>query len=186
MKHYLSGLGLVLTLCVGTSVIAATAASTAPTSSSEVAPVSVKVDDAWVRATVPQQQATGAFMRLTAPSDMSLVGAASDAAAAVEIHEMAMQNEVMRMREVPKVALPAGQTVELKPGGYHIMLLDLKTQVKEGAQIPMALTFENSEGVRSTVSVQVPVRAITGVAPKHDHAGGHGATHAPAKAHGAH
>lgn len=161
MKRYLVGLSLV----VGVSVSAFAAAA------------EVVVDDAWVRATVPQQKATGAFMRLTADQDMTLLEAKSDAAAAVEIHEMAMKDDVMRMREVPKLALPAGKAVELKPGGYHIMLLDLKEQVKEGAQVPMSLVFEDANGARSTVALEIPVRSLAGAAPKHDHGSGHGGGH---------
>jgi len=96
----------------------------------------VSVQDAWVRATVPQQKATGAFMRLTAAQDMRLVAASSPVAGITEVHEMKMVDNVMKMRAVPALDLPAGQAVELKPGGYHIMLLDLKQPVAQGASVP--------------------------------------------------
>lgn len=137
----------------------------------------VTVQDPWVRATVPQQSGTGAFMRLTSPTDTSLVAADSPVAKHVEVHEMAMEGNVMKMRQVPSVALPAGKTVELKPGGYHIMLIDLHGQMKEDAQVPLTLTFENSDGVRSTLQIQAPVRPLAqghasqghGMQPAHGH-----------------
>ncbi len=93
------------------------------------------VRDPWVRATVPQQKATGAVMRITSPQDARLVAASSPIAGAVEFHQMAMEKDVMKMRAVRAIALPAGKTVELKAGGYHVMLLELKRQVKEGETV---------------------------------------------------
>src|SRR5512139_501860 len=86
----------------------------------------VEVKDPWARATAPGQKAGGVFMQLMSPGGGALVAAESLAANIVEIHEMAMEGNVMRMRAIPKLDLPAGQTVELKPGGYHVMLIDLK------------------------------------------------------------
>ncbi|VFR20064.1 Copper metallochaperone, bacterial analog of Cox17 protein [plant metagenome] len=136
----------------------------------------VQVDEAWVRATVPQQQATGAFMRLTAQTDSKLVSAASPAAKVVEIHEMAMQGDVMKMRQVDTVALPAGKAVELAPGGYHIMLLGLEAQAKEGDKVPLTLTFESADGKRESVEVDATVRPLAsgGASGGHGAAGGHG------------
>jgi periplasmic copper chaperone A len=133
----------------------------------------VKVDDPWVRATVPQQRATGAFMQLTAPTDARLVGAQSPAAAVVEIHEMTMDNDVMRMRAIESLDLPAGQTVELKPGGYHVMLIDLKAQAKEGDTIPVTLIVENKDGQRETIEIAAPVRPLNPAQMKHRHGHGH-------------
>ncbi len=96
------------------------------------------VQDAWVRATVPQQKATGAFMKITAARPMKLVGVKSPAAPVAEIHEMRLQDNVMKMRPVDKLDLPAGQAVELKPGGYHVMLMDLAKPVKAGDTVPPA------------------------------------------------
>ena len=124
----------------------------------------VSVEQAWVRATVPQQRATGAFMQLRAPASTTLVGASSPAAGIVEIHEMAMQDNVMRMRQVPAIALPAGKTVELKPGGFHVMLLDLKQQVKAGDSVALTLVFQDASGRRLTREVKADVRALNAVA----------------------
>lgn len=120
----------------------------------------VDVQDAWVRATVPHQKTTGAFMTLVATQDSKLVAATSPLAGVAEVHEMAMQDNVMRMRHVPEVALPAGQPVELKPGGYHVMLMDLKQQVKDGDVVPLTLTIERKDGKREQLQVQARVRPL--------------------------
>ncbi|MEC5397554.1 copper chaperone PCu(A)C [Uliginosibacterium sp. H1] len=132
----------------------------------------VAVKDAWIRATVPQQKATGAFMNLTASKDTKLVGASSPLAETTEVHEMRMDGDVMRMGKVDSIALPAGKTVELKSGGYHVMLMGLKAPAKEGDSVPMTLTFESADKRRENVEVKVPVRALTssGAAPAQ---GGH-------------
>lgn len=125
----------------------------------------VVVNDAWVRATVPAQKATGAFMRLRAAADSKLVAASSPAARIVEVHEMAMQGDVMRMRQIPYLPLPAGRAVDLTPGGYHIMLIDLTRQVKVGDSVPLALVIEGKDGRRQTVQLDVAVRGLTARAP---------------------
>ena len=132
----------------------------------------VSVQDAWVRATVPHQQATGAFMQLTAASDMRLLGASSPVAGVVEIHEMAMVKDVMKMRAVAGLDLPAGKTVELKPGGYHVMLMDLKGQVKDGDMVPLTLVLEGRDGKRQSLELQAPARPMNTAAPS---GMGHGA-----------
>ena len=134
----------------------------------------VTVDDAWVRATVPQQNGTGAFMRLTSQNDTTLVQAESPVAKHVEVHEMVMENNVMKMREVSGIPLPAGQTVELKPGGYHIMFIDLHGQVKEGDQVPLKLTFEEAGGQRSSIEIEAPARPLAAGAGGHHGGHGHG------------
>lgn len=130
----------------------------------------VAVKDAWVRATVPQQKATGAFMQLTASQDTRLVAVTTPLTPVAEVHEMAMQDNIMRMRQVSGIELPAGKTVELKPGGYHLMLMDLPAQVKPGETVPLTLVFENKAGSRQTLDLKVPVRALNAAAaPKEAH-----------------
>lgn len=131
------------------------------TSAMSAAFAQVVVADAWVRATVPQQQASGAFMKLTAPKGMRLVEARSPVAGVVEIHEMAMQGDVMRMRAVAGVDLPAGKPVELKPGGYHVMLMALKQTLNAGDTVPLTLVFEAADKSRETVELKAPVRPLT-------------------------
>ncbi|WP_406625023.1 copper chaperone PCu(A)C [Acidovorax sp. SDU_ACID1] len=132
----------------------------------------VTVKDAWVRATVPQQKATGAFMQLQSAKGSRLVSASSPLAPNVEVHEMAMQDNVMRMRQVPAIELPAGKTVDLKPGGYHIMFMNLTQPVKEGDTVPLTLVFEGKDGQRETVEVKAPVRPLNSNAAPAMH-GGH-------------
>ena len=117
----------------------------------------VAVKDAWVRTTVPGQKGTGAFMSLTAKSDLRLVGASSAVAGIAEVHEMSMNGDVMQMRAVAGVDLPAGKTVALRAGGFHVMLLDLKTALPKNATVPLTLLFKDAKGVESKVEVTVPV-----------------------------
>ena len=117
----------------------------------------VSVKDAWVRATVAQQKATGAFMMLESKQEAKLVSAQSPLAGVTEGHEMAMDNGVMKMRPIPFLALPAGKAVELKPGGYHVMLLDLKAPLAKGASVPLTLVFQDAKGVESKLDLTVPV-----------------------------
>ena len=146
------------------------ASSVALMSATAFAQVAVK--DAWVRATVTQQKATGAFMQLQAAQDAKLVGAQSPVAGVVEVHEMAMDNGVMKMRAVPALALPAGKAVDLKPGGYHVMLMDLKGQVKEGDTVPVTLVFEGKDGKRQNIEVKAPARSMAQPAMQHGHGKG--------------
>ena len=132
----------------------------------------VTVKDPWVRATVSAQKATGAFMQITSVQDVRLIEASSPAAGVVEVHEMVMEKDVMKMRAVKGLDLPAGKTVELKPGGYHVMLMDLKEQMKEGTTVPVTLVIEGKDKKRSTVEVKAPVRPLTTPAkaePEHKH-----------------
>jgi len=129
----------------------------------------VTVKDAWVRATVAQQKATGAFMQLQSAQEAKLVAAQSPVAGVVELHEMAMDGGVMKMRAVSSLALPAGKAVELKPGGYHVMLMDLKGQVKDGDTVPVTLVVEGKDGKRQNIEVKAPARTMAQPAMKHGH-----------------
>lgn len=123
----------------------------------------VTVTNPWVRATVPQQKATGAFLQIKSAKDARLVEARSPAANVVELHEMTMVDNVMKMRATTGVALPAGQLVELKPGGYHVMLVDLKQPIKEGDRVPLTLVIEDKDHKRETIEVNAVARPLTAV-----------------------
>lgn len=124
----------------------------------------VTVKDPWVRATVAQQKATGAFMQITSAQDARLVEVQSPIAGVVEIHEMSMDKDVMRMRAMTNgLELPAGKTVELKSGGYHVMLMSLKQQMKEGESVPLTLIIEGKDKKRSAIEVTAPVKPLTGM-----------------------
>jgi copper(I)-binding protein len=125
----------------------------------------VSVTDAWVRGTVPGQMTTGAFMQLRSPVDTALVAVTSPAAKIVEVHEMKMDGGMMKMRAVDKVAIPAGKPVELKPGGYHVMLVDLVAPLKDGDTVPLRLTFQDKTGAKQTVDVKAVVKPLTTAAP---------------------
>ena len=120
----------------------------------------VAVHDPWVRATVSQQKTTGAFMRLSSPKDTRLVSASSPVAGVTELHEMAMEKDVMKMRAVPAIEIPAGKGAELKPGGFHIMMMELKRPIKEGETIPITLVTEDKSGKRETVEVKAAARPL--------------------------
>jgi copper(I)-binding protein len=125
----------------------------------------VAIDGAWVRGTVAGQKVTGAFMQLTSPTDTTLVAVASPIEKIVEIHEMKMDGGMMKMSAIDKLPLPAGKPVELKPGGYHVMLFDLQQPVKQGDVVPLTLTFQDKAGKKSTVEVKAAVRALASGAP---------------------
>jgi len=136
----------------------------------------VTVKDPWVRATVPAMKATGAFMQITSAQDARLVEARSPVAGLVEVHEMSMDKGVMIMRAIAGLDLPAGKSVELKPGGYHVMLMDLKQQMKEGGTVPMTLVIEGKDTKRTTVEVKALVKPLaTAAMMNKDHA--HGMKH---------
>ncbi len=153
--------GLVVPLALATGLVAAQTAA-------------VKVEGAWVRATVQGQKGTGAFMNLTAKEGTRLVGVSSPAAGVAEVHEMKMENDIMKMRAVPSLDLPAGQTVQLKSGGYHIMLMDLKAPLANSSTVPLTLRFKDAKGVESKLDLVLPVGlaapgTVAGKAAEHKH-----------------
>jgi len=117
------------------------------------------VKDPWVRGTVAQQKASGAFMQITSTKGGKLLSVSTPVAGVAEVHEMAMEGTTMRMRAVPALDLPAGQAVELKPGGYHVMLMDLKKPLAVGETVPLELSFVDRAGRQAVARVDVPVRA---------------------------
>ena len=128
---------------------------------------SVEVKEPWARVAVPGQQATGAFMKITAKDGARLVAASSPVAGVTEIHEMKMDGNVMKMRAVEGgLELPAGKTVELKPGGFHVMLMDLKGPLAKDSTVPLTLVFKDAKGAESKVELKVPV-ATAPVMHKH-------------------
>jgi copper(I)-binding protein len=122
---------------------------------------SVDIKDAWARTSVPGQKATGAFMKITAKEGAKLVGASSPVAGVAEVHEMKMEGDVMKMRAVAGgLDLPAGKMVELRPGGFHVMLMDLKAPLAKDTSVALTLLFKDAKGVESKVELQVPVATM--------------------------
>lgn len=113
----------------------------------------------WARATVQGQRTSGAFMTLESREPLTLVGASSPVAGRAEVHEMKMEGDVMRMRELDAVPLAAGKPLQLKPGGYHLMLMDLKAPLAPNTSIPLTLTFRTAAGEQRQLALQVPVSA---------------------------
>ncbi|MFA7281300.1 MAG: copper chaperone PCu(A)C [Sterolibacterium sp.] len=128
---------------------------------STLAVAGVTVKEPWARGTVVGQTASGAFMELTASENAALLEASSPVAGVVEVHEMSLDNGVMKMRAVPRLDLPAGKPVTLKPGGYHIMLMDLKKQLKKGESVPLTLKIEGKDKKVSSIEVKAEVRELT-------------------------
>ncbi|CDG83641.1 copper chaperone PCu(A)C [Janthinobacterium agaricidamnosum] len=143
------------------------AVTLATLSLSALAAPQVTVGEAWVRGTVAAQKATGAFMQLTSLRNARLVEARSPVAGVVEIHQMEMSGDTMVMRQVAGLDLPAGKMVELKPGGFHIMLLELKGQVKAGDKVPLTLVVEGSDKKRETIEVNAIARPLSSAGAMH-------------------
>jgi len=126
--------------------------------SSHTAAQTIAITNPWVRATVQGQKATGAFMTVTSKENAKLVAVSSPVAGIVEIHEMKMDKDVMKMAALPNgLDLPAGKPVDLKPGSYHIMLMDLKLPLNKDVSVPLTLTIQDVAGKKSQQTVQVPV-----------------------------
>lgn len=134
---------------------------------------SVTVKDAWIRGTVPGQTASGAFMELTAKANVRLVSVTTPLTKSAEVHNMTMENGVMKMFPVDGIDVPAGKTVRLASGGYHVMLTSLQKPLKPGDKVPMKLTFELADKMankkRETVDLMVEVRDIKGQSAAHQH-----------------
>jgi hypothetical protein len=129
----------------------------------------VSVTDVWARATMPGQKVSGAYMQIRSDADARLVGASSPAVPRVEVHEMKMDGDVMRMREVEAIELPKGKTVSLAPGGFHIMLMNLPRPIAAGDVIPLTLVIE-AGGKRQTVEVRAEARSPMGGGAMQHHA----------------
>jgi copper(I)-binding protein len=128
----------------------------------------VEIKNAWVRATVQGQKATGAFMSLSSADGARLKSVSSPVAGVAEVHEMRVEDNVMKMKALPNgLELPAGKTVELKPGSYHVMLMDLKSALPKDSSIPLTLVFVDNKGMESKTELTLPVVAMAPMAPMH-------------------
>lgn len=120
----------------------------------------ISVREPWVRGTTPAQKTTGAFMEITSSEGAALVSASSPAAGLVEIHSMKIEEGIMKMRPLPRLELPAGKPVQLRSGGPHIMLMNLKQQIKPGDVVPITLKIESKGGKQTTIEIQAEVRDL--------------------------
>ena len=128
---------------------------------------SAKVYDAWVRDTVPGAMVSAAYMRIKSDAPVKLVKAESPVAGVTEIHKMEMKDGIMKMQAVDAIEVVPGKVVDLKPGGYHIMLMMLKDQIKAGAKVPLTLTFEDAGKKQTVIKVEAKVQARDAQEPKH-------------------
>ena len=136
--------------------------------SDEVKLGNLKLEDAYARATVPAQKVGGAFLSIENKGAADkLIGASSAVAKEVQLHTMSMEGNVMRMREVKVIEIPANGAIKLQPGGFHLMLIDLKGQLKAGDQIPVKLKFEKAGEVEVKFHVK-DMRPAHGE-PGHNH-----------------
>lgn len=130
----------------------------------------VQVREPWAKATVPGQKVGGVYMKIVARENLRLTGVKSAAAESAEVHQMKMENGMMRMRAVPFMELPAGKIVKLEPGGYHIMLFDLRQSLVAGQKLKLELTVEDASKRQHRVAVEALVRdRDAGPAGGHDH-----------------
>ena len=128
---------------------------------------SIKIENAYTRSTVPGQQVAGGFMKIENKGGVDqLISASSPVAGEVQLHEMAMEGNVMKMRQVKDIAVPAGATVELKPGGLHLMFMNIKAPLAAGETVPVKLKFAKA----GEVEVKMPVNAMGN--PGGGHGGG--------------
>lgn len=147
------------------SAIAAIAAIAAMTLLMGSAQAHVSVTAPWVRATVPAQKSTGAYLHLQSATPARLVGVSSPVASATDMHKMEMEGDIMKMRKVDSIELPAGKGVNLASSTYHIMLVGLKRQLKEGDAISLTLVVQGKDKKRETITVKVPVKPIGFISP---------------------
>lgn len=127
----------------------------------------VKVFDAWARTTVPGASVSAAYMHIKSARPMKLVKAESPVAGMTEIHQMSMKDGVMNMSAVDAVDIPAGKLVDLRPGGLHVMLMQLKQPIKKGDEIPLKLTFEDA--AKKTIVLDVKAKAQEKDSGSHKH-----------------
>jgi copper(I)-binding protein len=125
----------------------------------------VKVEGAWARPTVAGQQGGGGFLTLTSPVADRLLGGSTPVAERFELHSMTMQGDVMQMRQVPAIELPAGRAVKLEPGGLHLMFIGLKQPLAAGSKLPVTLRFEKA----GELTVEFDVAARAAPAGGHSH-----------------
>lgn len=137
------------------TLLAFAAALSVAAAHAQTAPVTV--EGAWARASVQGQSGTGAFMTLTAREPLALVGVSTPVAGLAELHEMRMEGDVMRMRPVESIAIAPGQPLQLKPGGYHLMLQQLKAPLQPDTRVPVTLTFRTARGEARKLELSVPV-----------------------------
>ena len=129
----------------------------------------VEITDIWSRATAPGQKVAGVYFDIESKRGAKLVGAQTSLTDRAELHIMSMDDGVMRMRQVESVDLPPGETVKFKPGGYHVMLLDLKRPLEPGTKVVLTLLVEDEKQEITRYLITAEVRNLDGSKPEHQH-----------------
>ncbi len=122
--------------------------------------IGVAITDNWVRANAPGQQVGAAYMTLLSTQDSTMIKAEADVAGSVEIHNMSMENGVMKMRMLEELPLKAGKAEKLAPGGFHLMLFDLKKPLTAGENVNFTLSFKDAAGNITKQQVMLPIKAV--------------------------
>lgn len=184
LSNFKTPLALLLAAGLALPALAETPAPAGGAAPAEAArTAAISASGAFTRATLPGAPVAGGFVTLanSGSTDDRLVAAETDIAGRTEIHEMAMQDGVMRMRPLPDgLPLPAGETIELRPGGYHLMFLDLRQPLVEGESIAVTLHFETAPPMIIDLAVQAPGAKSAGAghgAMGHGEMTGGGMTH---------
>lgn len=128
----------------------------------------ISISNAWVKPTVPGQPVAGGYMTLVSDKDIDILEVSSPVAGKAEIHSMSMENNIMRMKKLERLQLKAGKPVELKPGGFHIMLMELKHQIKEGETVPISFVSQDGTSKKSTVTVKAMATSPKATGSSHD------------------
>ena len=120
----------------------------------------ITISDAWVRATNPGQEVGAAYMTLLSREDLTLVSVESSVTNSVEIHNMTMENGVMKMRMLENLTLKTGEPFKLAPGGFHLMLFDLKIPLSVGEQVQFTLHFKSNTKTKKSVEYQQTINVV--------------------------
>jgi copper(I)-binding protein len=144
----------------------------------------IKIEGAFARASAGPVRNGAAYLTITNTGGAAdrLIGAEADVSTRVELHTHRKEGEVMRMRKVEAIDVPAGGTATLQPGGNHVMFMGLKEPLKEGESFPLTLMFETA----GSIEVMVTVGPAGAMRPESGHGGGHGGGHGHQGGHGMH
>jgi copper(I)-binding protein len=153
-------LHLILMLTFATCTISASAEDSSPDQKTLTNKNEVSIKDSWVRPTRAGQDVGSAYMTFTSQQDTTLVHVDSDVTNSIEIHSMTMKDGIMKMRMLDTLALIAGKPYKLEPGGFHLMLFDLKKQLTEGDEVNFELTFKNKNNIEFKQRIKATVKTV--------------------------
>lgn len=136
---------------LASAILAIVFSATAYAQHAEPGQAMPSVSNVWVKTTVPGGSVSAAYMHIKSATPLKLVKAASSVAGIVEIHDMKMNGGVMEMKALDALDVPVGKTIELKPGGTHVMLMKVKKPIHKGDKVPLTLTFEGADKKLMTI-----------------------------------